>query len=185
MRRALITAIVKLRADPPDRWSKTVLTVNDAKLIAAVVTADAEASKRIDSNFSGLIPASWGVAGGIRNAGYVALGMVTLGQYADPSEPEFANRVCTGISDAATNALNRAIAKADARLRNVKGAVPISRVLNGIDHTAVQIEMRDGQQHVFDWHATLDARNPMLFPSPAQWVKGQGGLPLKDFAGWN
>lgn len=160
-----------------------MLTVEDAKNIAATVSADPEASKRIDSSIDAIVPASWGIAGGLRNAGYVAMGMVTFGKYADPTEPEFANRVCTGISDAASSALNKAIAKGDPRLRNLKGVVPISRILNGTDHTAVQIEMQDGQQHVFDWHATLDADNPMIFSSPAQWVKGEGGIPLKNFSG--
>ena len=161
-----------------------MLTIDDATHIAAIVSVDAEASKRIDSNIDGLIPASWGVSGGLRNAGYVALGMVSFGTLGDPTEPEYANRVCTGISDAASAAINRAIAAKDARLRNVNGAVPVGRVLGGVDHTAVQVQMQDGQQHVFDWHATLDAGNPMIFQSPAKWVKGEGGVPLKDFRGW-
>lgn len=161
-----------------------MLTVDQASSITGVVATDPEASKRIDSNLDALIPAGWGIAGGLRNAGYVALGMVTFGKYGDPTEPEYANRVCTGISDAASSALNRAVAQQDARVRNLKGAAPISRVLNGTDHTAVQVEMRDGQKHVFDWHATLDAENPLLFRSPALWVKGEAGTPLKEFRGW-
>lgn len=161
-----------------------MLTVADAEHITAVVASDAEATKRIESNIDDLIPAAWGIAGGLRNAGYVALGMVTLGRYGDPTEPEVANRVCTGISDAAANAIHRAKAKPDPRLRRVKAALPISRVLGGVDHTAVQVEMLDGKAHVFDWHATLDAENPMLFPSAAKWLKGEGGTPLKAFTGW-
>ena len=83
-----------------------MLTIDDATHIAAIVSVDAEASKRIDSNIDGLIPASWGVSGGLRNAGYVALGMVSFGMLGDPTEPEYANRVCTGISDAASAAIN-------------------------------------------------------------------------------
>jgi len=161
-----------------------MLTIEEATNIATVVSNDPEASKRIDSNIDGLIPASWGISGGLRNAGYVAMGMVTLGNYADPSEPEFANRVCTGISDAASAALNRSVAIGNARLQSIKSAVPISRLLSGVDHTAVQVEMQDGQKHVFDWHATLDADNPMVFQSPAKWLKGEGGVPLKEFRGW-
>lgn len=161
-----------------------MLSTAQAKQITQVVASDPEASKRIDSDIDGLVPASWGIAGGLRNAGYVALGMVTLGKYGDPTEPEFANRVCTGISDAASNALNRAVAAKDARVRTLKLASPVSRVLDGVDHTAVQLQMQDGQQHVFDWHATLDADNPMLFQSPAKWIKGKDGLPLSEFKGW-
>ena len=161
-----------------------MLTVDEAKSMCAVVAGDPEASKRIDSNLDGLVPAAWGIAGGLRNAGYVALGLVTGGVLGDPTEPEYANRVCTGISDAASDALNRAIAKRDARVRNLERASPISRVTNGIDHTAVQVAMKDGQKHVFDWHATLDASNPLLFQSPAVWVEGGSGTPLDKFLGW-
>jgi hypothetical protein len=161
-----------------------VLTVEQAKSVAAVVAIDPEASNRIDSDIDSLVPASWGIAGGLRNAGYVALGMVSLGKYGDPTDAEYANRVCTGISDAASAAINKAVGRKDARLRTIKSAVPISRVLNGTDHTAVQVDVLDGQQHVFDWHATLDAENPMIFASPAKWIRGEGGIPLKEFRGW-
>jgi hypothetical protein len=161
-----------------------MLTVEEATGICGVVASDPESSKRIDSDLDSLVPASWGIAGGLRNAGYVALGMVTFGRYGDPTEPEFANRVCTGISDAASLALNRAAARGDARLRNLQGATPVSRILKGVDHTAVQIEMKDGQKHVLDWHATLDAQNPLMFRTPGQWVKGEGGVPRRDFRGW-
>lgn len=161
-----------------------MLTIQEAKELAAVVAGDREAAKRIDSNIDAVIPASWGIAGGIRNAGYVALGMVSLGSLGDPADPEYANRVCTGISDAASAALNRAVSKKDARVRRLRAAVAISRVLNGVDHTAVQIELDDGQKHVIDWHATLAVTNPMMFDSPARWVRGEGGVPLQDFGGW-
>tara|TARA_B100001105_G_scaffold108244_2_gene86747 strand:- start:957 stop:1508 length:552 start_codon:yes stop_codon:yes gene_type:complete len=161
-----------------------MLTVEEAENLTSVVAKDPEASKRIDSGIDNFLPAAWGVAGGLRNAGYVALGMVSFGAWGDPTEPAYANRVCTGISDAASAALNVAVSKKEARVRRLKGAAPISRVLNGVDHTAVQVSVDDGQQHVFDWHATLDADNPMLFRSPADWVRAKDGVPLKDFSGW-
>lgn len=161
-----------------------MITVEEAKNLVVVVSTDPEASKRIDSNIDGIVPASWGIAGGLRNAGYVALGMITLGKLGDPTDAEYANRVCTGISDAASAAINKAITRQDARVRTIKIAMPVSRILNGTDHTAVQIDVLDGQQHVIDWHATLDAGNPMMFESPAKWVLGQGGIPLSDFHGW-
>ena len=161
-----------------------MLTTADAKAIAAVVAADPEASKRIDSNIDGIIPASWGISGGIRNAGYVALGMVSLGYYGDPSEKEFADRVCTGISDAAAAAINSAVAAKDARLRNVLSASAISRVHRSVDHTATRIQMVDKQEHVFDWHATLDADNPMMYRSVSDWMKDANGIALESFNGW-
>lgn len=161
-----------------------MLTIGEAKELVAVVAGDVEAARRIDSNIDAIVPASWGLAGGIRNAGYVALGMVSLGTLGDPTHPEYANRVCTGISDAASPALNRAVAKKDPRVRRLRASVAISRLLNGVDHTAVQIDLDDGQKHVIDWHATLIVTNPMLFDSPARWARGEGGVVLKDFAGW-
>ena len=161
-----------------------MLSRTEANDFAVIVANDPEASKRIDSNLDGFFPASWGVAGGFRNAGYVALGMASLGRHGDPTEPEYANRVCTGISDASSAALNAAVARGDARVRTLVSAVPISRLLDGVDHTAVQVTMRDGQRHVLDWHATLDAENPLLFRTPAGWVKGVGGVALKEFDGW-
>lgn len=156
----------------------------EAVAIADIVANDPEASKRIDSNIDAIVPASWGIAGSIRNWGYVALFMGTFGKYGDASEPEFANRVCTGISNAASDALTRARRRNDARVRRLVSAEPVSRVRDGTDHTAVQLKMLDGQDHVVDWHATLDAGNPMLFPSTRQWLNGQGGIPLKEFSGW-
>jgi len=161
-----------------------MLTVTEAKEITLLVARDAESSKRIDSNIDAIIPASWGIAGGLRNLAYVGLWMGTLGHYGDASEPEFANRVCTGISDAASIAINKNVASKEARASRVTKAEPVGRVLNGIDHTAVQVRMSDGQKHIFDWHATLDAANPLLFESPLKWHQGEGGVPLQEFKGW-
>lgn len=162
-----------------------MLSRNEARAICAIVASNPEANRRIDSNIDGLIPASWGAAGSIRNLGYVVLGMATLGMYADPSDKEFADRVCTGISDATAAAINAAVARKDARVRNVVSAVPISRVFRGVDHTATRVQMLDGQQHVIDWHATLDVANPLLFRTVRDWVNGNAGVTVQDFTGWD
>ena len=162
-----------------------MLNHTDAKAIAARVAADPEASKRINSNIDAVIPASWGMAGGLRNAGYVVLGMATGYRMGDPTEPEYANRVCTGISDAAVAAINAGVNSRLAPLRRVRQALQVDRDLDGTAHTAVRVEMIDGQCHVFDWHATLDADNPMLFKSVAGWLAGRGGTPLDDFKGFD
>ena len=62
------------------------MTVDEAVAVADVVAKDPEASKRIDSNIDGLIPASLGLSGGLRNAGYVALGILSLGHAGDPTD---------------------------------------------------------------------------------------------------
>ena len=112
-----------------------MLNHTDAKAIAARVAADPEASKRINSNIDAVIPASWGVAGGLRNAGYVVLGMATGYRLGDPTEPEYANRVCTGISDAAVAAINAGVNSRLAPLRRVRQALQVDRDLDGTAHT--------------------------------------------------
>ena len=80
--------------------------------------------------------------------------------------------------------MEAALKKKVARLRRVTRAGPVSRVLNGVDHTALQLDMIDGQSHVFDFHATLDADNPMLFKSVKDWLVVKNGVVLKDFTGF-
>lgn len=154
-----------------------MLSKIQARLICIIVASDPEARKRIDSNIPNIMPSRWGVSGSLRNWGYVAIG-------ADASEAEYADRVCTGISDACSAAINGAVKAKDARVRSVKHAVPVSRVRFGVDHTAVRITMTDDQNHMFDWHATLEAKNPMLHRTEALWVKGDGGVTLDDFEGF-
>ena len=161
-----------------------MMSKEDAKAIVDVVSSDPEAVKRIDSNIDALIPPSWGLAGGIRNAGYVALNMVTFGAYGDPTDEEFANRVCTGIADGTSTAINKAVKAKDARLRRVAGASTVDRSYRGIAHTATSVTMIDGQAHVIDWHATLDEGNPMLYRYIHEWSTNSGGTPFKDFSGW-
>jgi hypothetical protein len=161
-----------------------MLTRADAQAIVDVVAADPEAVKRIDSNIDGLVPASWGVAGGLRNAGYVALNMVTFGGYADPTEKEFADRVCTGIADATSAAINKAVKAKDARLRRVAAAATVDRNHRATAHTATSVTMIDGQIHVIDWHATLDERNPMLYRYVHEWAMDTGGTAFESFTGW-
>jgi hypothetical protein len=148
------------------------------------VAADPESAKRIDSDFAALLPASWGIAGGVRNAGYVALYMATFGKYGDASEKEFADRVCVGIADATAAAINRAIANKDRRVRRILQATTVDRVLRSVVHTATRIVMNDSQEHVLDWHATLEIKNPLMFRLVSDWTKGLHGVTLEDFQGW-
>lgn len=162
-----------------------MMTKSEAVAIADVISTDPEASKRIDSCIPSMVPDSWGISGGIRNAGYIALEIVTLGKMADPTEKEYADRVCTGISDSTAAAINAAVAGNDPRLRNVLGADAISRNLHGVVHYATKIKMRDGQEHVFDWHSTLNAKDSMMYKTTSDWLNGSRGSVLKDFSGWN
>lgn len=164
-----------------------MLTVEQTRNIIFIVASDPEASKSIESNIDAIVPAFLGIAGGIRNVGYLvldAVDRVVLGDQHDPEYGKYANRACGGIADAASNALWRAIKNRDARVRDLKSAQSVHRILLANYHVAVRIDMQDGQSHVIDWHETLDADNPMLFESPAKWERGEGGIPFKSFRGW-
>jgi hypothetical protein len=132
-----------------------MMTRADAQAVVDIVAADPESNRRIDSNIDGLIPASWGVAGGVRNAGYVALYMASFGRFGDPTDVEYADRVCTGIADATSKAIDKAVQNRDARVRRVRRAGVVDRTRYGTAHTATSVMMIDGQTHVIDWHATL------------------------------
>jgi hypothetical protein len=160
-----------------------MLFLDDATAIASVVSNDPEASKRISSYVSKVLPDSWGIAGSLRNTGYVLTNMATLGRYADPTDKATADRVCTGIADAASIAINKAIPKYTMLWRFVSSTT-VSRVLHKTSHTATSVLMVDGQSHLFDWHATLSAQDPMLFKTVADWLVGKGGVTLKDFGGF-
>jgi hypothetical protein len=114
----------------------------------------------------------------------VALNLATFGKYADPTDKKTADRVCTGIANATSRAINKAVDAKDARLFRVLGATTIDRFLGGMSHTATCVCMIDLQSHVFDWHATLSAQDPMLFKTEGEWLYGIGGVTLADFGGW-
>ena len=162
-----------------------MMTRTDAQGVVDIVAADPESNRRIDSNIDGIIPASWGIAGGLRNAGYVALYMASFGRFGDPTEVEYADRVCTGIADATSNAINKAVKDRDARVRRVRSAGVVDRARYGTAHPATSVMMVDGQTHVIDWHSTLDQKNPMMYRTLAEWKADVGGVALEAFTGWD
>jgi hypothetical protein len=156
----------------------------DAKAVVDLVGKDSESKKRISSVIDNILPDSWGISGAMRNWGYVLGGMATLGNWGDPSEKEFADRVCTGIADATSLAINKLIKAGDPRMRKFTKAVTVDRTLRSTAHTATGIVMADGSEHVIDWHATLSAENPMLFESVRDWKADKNGITYEEFSGW-
>jgi hypothetical protein len=151
------------------------LSKNDLQRIIEAVTKDAESMGRIDSNLDGILPDSLGMAGNTRNAGYVLMNTLTGGYAADPSDPEYANRVCTGIANATSETIQRQIDQGAKGFENLASATTIDRVVNGTDHTATQVTTKDGQVHVLDWHQTLNADNPMVYQDAEVWKRGDSG----------
>lgn len=150
------------------------LTRATAQAIAKVVSSDAECIRRIAPIYN-WVPASWGVAGALRNWGYVATGE-------NPIDPKIANTVCTGIADATSTAINKAVAAG--RLAGVTTAGTIDRTgTMGVFHTATLITLSDGTQAVFDWHATLRTDDPMI-SKVGEWKTSTGGSPLSSFSGF-
>ncbi|GGG25016.1 hypothetical protein GCM10010964_11300 [Caldovatus sediminis] len=91
---------------------------------------------------------------------------------------EQARLVCTGIAATTAAAINKALrtAKPGSSLALVARADSHDRQGTTTAHTATGIWMRDKSFHVFDWHATLQSDNPMLYASDAAFSAGDGVL---------
>jgi len=159
-----------------------MLTVDEAKAIVNAVASDKECKRRINSVLS-VVPSSLGISGGIRNFGMAVINTYSMNKFFDPSDPEIDAIVCTGIAEQTAKAIAKA-AKTDPALRNVKGTNTISRVLNGVDHTATLIIMNT-KSYVFDWHASLDVKDPQMYPGPTDFDKGTNAVTYKAFKGFN
>jgi len=134
-----------------------VLSNEQLKSIVDAVTKDAESMRRIDSNLDNILPDAWGLAGSFRNSGYIAEWMATLGYSGDASEPEFENRICTGISRQTAEAIKKKIDANAPGFEDIVSVETYDRNVFGTSHTGTKITTSDGQEHVLDWHQTLNA----------------------------
>ncbi|HEX8484371.1 hypothetical protein [Sphingomonas sp.] len=153
-----------------------MLTLDEAREIVRAVKRDPECQRRINS-FLSAVPAGLGISGSLRNWGYVLTNR-------DPTEVDTANMVCTGIADATMKAIGTD-SLCRAALRRIDRADTIDRLHLGTHHTATSIKMADGKTYVFDWHATLNIGNPLLYPSAAAFVSGSGSVTFADFLGFD
>lgn len=197
--------------------------------IVAVVKADPECRRRIDS-FISVLPSILGISGGTRNImfmvqnvpraielgfrrGFEPLSRGILNLSPTEAQGELA---CFGIRDATIKALTTAIQVAEpgSLLKSVS-EVDYENRDSGVDHTATKITVAPlqdlaialsaaasgqapsgarmrvpgrrgplGKDYVFDWHATLDAGNPLIYPSSDAFQKGEGATPFMDFEGF-
>lgn len=154
-----------------------MLTKATAQAIIDVVKVDPDSKKRIDSNIDNVLPDHWGLSGSMRNIGYVILNE-------DPTEKDIADRVCTGITEATSRAITKAIRAKDARLSKVKSAGEVARTHNLTYHVATYVAMQDTTVYVFDWHQTLSITNPMMFASTALWKTDTAGVTFELFTGF-
>ena len=153
------------------------LTRADATKIVEAVAKDPTCKRLIpDSYFLG----SAGYAGSIRNV-LNAPGMLVIPDY-NPDQ-KASDEACTGIANATAIAINDK-AKKDS-LFPAKSANSIDRQagLLKVHHTATEIVLRSGESYVFDWHATLALKNPMIYFRVSSWKNDMDGVLFKDWTG--
>jgi hypothetical protein len=145
-------------------------------------------------------------AGGLRNfvnmsaegAAWVGVKAVELvhakpdaTQYAkDYWEKQGVDQACTNIADVTDKAITLAIQQK--RIPQwVTAARPVSRSpskTNHVlaEHTATGVQTADGKVYVFDWHATLMLRNPLISRSLDEWQSGNDPYrsAFSTFQGW-
>jgi hypothetical protein len=162
------------------------LSKETADVIVRAVMADGPCQKAISPNptleainyySSPLVSAALqfgGLAGSVRNAAMMVTGV-------GAGEPDFDARICVGIAAVTVAAINRVI-KAGL-LPLVHACAPCHRVHWGTHHQATWIAMKDDSQYVFDWHATLSARDPIVSTSD-NWDAATGGINYLFFSGF-
>jgi hypothetical protein len=160
------------------------LSRNVAQKIIDVVAADAECWRAIDPNPNKYDPlravgqkvAEFAqISGGLRNAAMLAAGK---GQ----GDEVFDRKICLGIALVTQKAILKAVTAR--QLPEVLSCAGLHRVHWGIHHQATWVRMADDTEYVFDWHATLNVRNPSISKAP-NWLKGEKGVLFWWFLGFD
>lgn len=142
------------------------LTFLQASNIIEIVSADSQCRWRVNMDYSNkkdffkYIPDSFGISGSLRN-------IWMMEQQVDVTDPENAAIVCTGIAEATSKAINEMMSR---KLKGIRSADEISRE-SPASHTATLITTVKGDKYVFDWHSTLNLRNPLI-TAEKDWVRG-------------
>jgi hypothetical protein len=148
-----------------------MLSQATAQKIVATVKADAESVRRIDSWVKKVVPDHWGAAGGIRNLGYLL-------SFQDPSDPSVAAKVCYGIAMATSSRIEAS----KGHIREIRRAGLADRAHRGVEHVGTLVEMHDGTTYVFDWHATLNADDPLI-SRVQDWKEDRNSVLYSQFRG--
>lgn len=93
---------------------------------------------------------------------------------------------CTGVATATARALTRVAGSAGYDF--LKGAGPQDRMPGDPArdfHTATAVTVTGDRRYVFDWHATLDIAEPLIFPSVEAFKQGRGAVKYGHFWGWS
>jgi hypothetical protein len=159
-----------------------------AAAIIKVVSSDPECRRRIKSPLAAVLPDNWGIAGGVRNYGFAlaeTYKAIAKGGFSAQPSKEQDDLVCYGIRDATIEALERAIKKAKTgdTLKSIL-EVTYSNRDNPIVHTATKIVLSGKDDYVFDWHATLNIDNPLIYPSEKAFEGNTGAVTFEKFTGF-
>jgi hypothetical protein len=147
----------------------------NAKLIVDAVKSDPAAIAQINSLFR-ILPAGW--AGGTRN-------FFLMIKDWDAEDEETVKLVCVGIADVTERVINRLIQKnqgnPDYPFVRAETVTTNSRA---VYHVATGVKMKNGNTYVFDWHATLDVEDPLIFRTVYDWDLKIGGSTFSNFKGF-
>ena len=88
--------------------------------------------------------------------------------------------LCGGIASAAWGVLSRNKQK----IKGLKDINGIGREIDGWAHHAIVIKMQDQSEYVFDWHKTLNIKNPFI-SKKSDWLKGINEIPYLNFKGFS
>lgn len=94
-------------------------------------------------------------------------------------------QACTGVAAAAERALTRVAGKPGYEFLVAAASEDRTPADPAHDlHTATRVTLTNGKSYVFDWHATLDIGNPLIFASPEAFKAGRNPVRYAQFWGW-
>jgi len=154
------------------------LTKNTASLIVAAVSRDPESRRRI-GNVTGVVRDQLGIAGTVRN---VALRIKSATEGKDSTDKEYADLTCDGIAKATLFAIDRLLST----MPQLKATFFAERYKWGgaNQHVATGLIAADDKKYVFDWHATLNLYNPLIYEFDT-WMKDGDGVQYVMFNQFN
>ena len=158
------------------------LSKETAGKIIEIVATDTECRRIIEPNASlpsfnpgtALFLRFSHLAGSVRNAG-----MMMQGKYV--GDKDFDEKICLGIALVTFRAILNGIKQG--KLPELHTAGSTHRVHWGTHHEATWIRMKDDSEYVFDWHATLNLRDPVI-SKIEDWEKAQNGINYFLFRGF-
>lgn len=115
-----------------------------------------------------------GTAGSARN-----IAMILAGK--GPGDPVFDDRICLGIVAVTVKAIHGAMRAR--KLPDVRSCSGLHRRHWGVEHEATWIRAADDAEYVFDWHATLKPRNPLISKAE-DWMVARNAIPYTFFKGF-